>query len=113
MVVVETRLVICTFPDEVGALRAARSLVRRRLAACVQVLGPIHSVYRWRGKVEESAEWLCLAKTTAARYPRLEAALLRLHPYDTPEVVALPLAEGHSRYLKWLARSVAPARRRA
>jgi periplasmic divalent cation tolerance protein len=104
--------VTCTFPDEPGARRAARSLVRRRLAACVQVIGPIRSVYRWQGKIEETAEWLCLVKTTAARYPRLEAALLRLHPYDTPEVVALPLASGSPRYLEWLARSVAPARRR-
>lgn len=102
----------CTFPDEAGALGAARALVRRRLAACVQVLGPLHSVYRWRGRAEESVEWLCLAKTTASRYPRLEAALLQLHPYDTPEVVALPLAAGSPRYLQWLARSAAPARRR-
>ncbi len=107
----EALLVTCTFPDESRARRAARALVRRRLAACVQVLGPIHSTYRWRGRVEEAAEWLCLAKTTAPVWPRLEAALARLHPYDTPEIVALPVAAGSRRYLDWLGRSVGPARR--
>jgi periplasmic divalent cation tolerance protein len=112
MVVVERLLVTCTFPDEAGARRAAQLFVRRRLAACVQVVGPVWSTYRWRGRVETADEWLCLAKTTAAVYPRLESAVARLHPYDTPEIVALPIAAGSARYLDWLARSVGPGRKR-
>jgi periplasmic divalent cation tolerance protein len=112
MLVLERLVVTCTFPDEAGARSAAELLVRRRLAACVQVLGPVHSTYRWRGRVETADEWLCLAKTTAAVYPRLESALARTHPYDTPEIVAVPVTAGSQRYLDWLTRNVGPARRR-
>lgn len=105
-------LVFCTFPDESGASRTGRTLVRRRLAACVQVLGPISSIYRWQGRIESATEWLCIFKTTAARYPRLETALVRLHPYDTPEIVALPVSAASRRYLDWLAASTAPPSRR-
>jgi periplasmic divalent cation tolerance protein len=97
-----------TMPDEEQAGRLARVLVERRLAACVQVLGPVTSTYRWQGAVESAREWLCLLKTTRARYRELEAALVELHPYDTPEVVAVPLAAGSRRYLDWLAAAVAP-----
>lgn len=112
ILVLERFVVTCTFPDEAGARSAAELLVRRRLAACVQVLGPVRSTYRWRGRIETAAEWLCLAKTTAAVYPRLESALARVHPYDTPEIVAVPVAAGSRRYLDWLTRSVGPARKR-
>jgi len=91
------------------ARRIARTLVERRLAACVQVLGPIRSTYRWRGRVETATEWLCLAKTTPARSRKLAATVTELHPYDTPELTVTPITGGSRRYLDWLAASVKPS----
>jgi periplasmic divalent cation tolerance protein len=88
------------------ARRIAAALVERRLAACVQVLGPIESHYRWQGKVEEEREWLCLAKTEASRYPELEAAIRELHSYREPELVATPIVAGSSGYLAWIGESL-------
>ncbi len=98
-----------TFATARDARRVARILVARHLAACVQVIGPIESVYRWQGKIETANEWLCLAKTTRSRYPRLAAAVEELHPYDTPELIVLPVAAGSRKYLDWLSSSVRPA----
>lgn len=96
-------LVVCTtVPDEPTARRMAAALVERRLAACVQVSGPIESVYRWRGAVETAAEWLCVAKTTADRWEEIECAIVELHPYDTPEIVATPLTHAADAYARWL-----------
>jgi len=75
----------------------------------VQIVGPIESTYRWQGKVTTAREWLCLIKTTRARYRELAAAVQALHPYDTPEIVAVPIVAGSRRYLDWLASSVRPA----
>ena len=91
------------------ARRIARALVDRRLAGCVQIVGPIESIYRWQGRIETAREWLCLIKTTRARFREVAAAIETLHPYDTPEIVALPIAAGSQRYLDWLAASVRPA----
>jgi len=99
--------VFVTFPGAADAERAARMLVDRRLAACVQVIGPIASTYRWQGRVETAREWLCLAKTDEQRWPGLVAAVEADHPYDTPEVVALPITGGSARYLAWLDSSLA------
>jgi uncharacterized protein involved in tolerance to divalent cations/uncharacterized glyoxalase superfamily protein PhnB len=88
------------------AQRIAQELVSRRLAACVQVLGPIASTYWWNGKVETADEWLCLAKTEADVYPAVERTILEVHPYEVPEVVAVPLTAGSPAYLEWLAREV-------
>jgi periplasmic divalent cation tolerance protein len=90
------------------ARRIARALVDRRLAACVQIVGPVESTNRWQGKVATAREWLCLIKTTRARYPQVAAAVEALHPYDTPEIIVLPIAAGSRRYLDWLASSVRP-----
>lgn len=90
--------------DEAGRLSAA--LVDQRLAACVQVLGPIVSRYRWRGEVEEAREWQCVAKTEASRYPQLEAEIRRLHSYEEPEIVATPIVAGSEGYLDWLSGSL-------
>jgi periplasmic divalent cation tolerance protein len=106
--VTESLQVFTTLPDEEQAGRLARELVERRLAACVQVVGPVASTYRWQGSVESAREWLCLLKTTRDRYLELEAALIELHPYDTPEFVAVPVVEGSRRYLDWLAAAVDP-----
>jgi len=99
---------VTTTAGRAVARRIARALVDRRLAACVQIVGPIESTYRWQGKVEVAREWLCLIKTTRARYPQVAAAVEVLHPYDTPEIIALPIAAGSRRYLDWLASSVRP-----
>jgi len=99
---------VTTTGNRADARRIARVLVDRRLAACVQILGPVESIYRWQGKVTTAREWLCLIKTTHARYRQLAAAIEALHPYDTPEIVAVPIATGSRRYLDWLAASVRP-----
>jgi periplasmic divalent cation tolerance protein len=94
--------------SEEEAERISAALVERRLAACVQVIGPIASRYRWRGEVETAREWLCLAKTEAVRYAELEAAIRELHSYEEPEIVAVPIAAGSAAYLEWIAASLSP-----
>jgi periplasmic divalent cation tolerance protein len=89
------------------AERIARELVRRRLAACVNVLeSPVRSIYRWRGKVERAPEHLLIIKTTRNRLAELQREVERLHSYDVPEVIALPIAAGSEKYLEWLGESV-------
>jgi periplasmic divalent cation tolerance protein len=84
------------------AQRIAQELVERRLAACVQVLGPIASTYRWKGAIETSDEWLCLIKSRAGLFPQIEAAIREVHPYELPEILAVPVVAGGSDYLAWL-----------
>lgn len=88
------------------ARRIASTLVERRLAACVQVIGPIESHYRWRGEIERAAEWLCLMKTEASRYPELERAIGELHSYEQPELIATPIVAGSPGYLDWIVASL-------
>jgi len=95
-----------TAGSEEEAERLSAGLIERRLAACVQVIGPIASRYRWQGEIETAQEWLCLAKTEAGRYPELEAAIRELHSYDEPEIVATPIVAGSSGYLDWIGRGV-------
>jgi periplasmic divalent cation tolerance protein len=96
-------LVFSTLPDTAAAQRLARLLVERRLAACASVLAPCVSVYRWQGVVEEAAEVPLMIKTTAARYADLEAAIRAEHPYELPEIVAVPVQRGLPGYLDWVA----------
>jgi len=84
------------------AERIAVELVDRRLAACVQVSGPIQSTYRWQGQVESSEEWLCTAKTSRAQLDAIRELLKQLHPYEVPELIAMPIVDGSPDYLKWL-----------
>lgn len=98
--------VLTTTGDEEEAERMSVALVERRLAACVQVIGPISSRYRWQGKVEHEREWLCLAKTEASRYDELERAVRELHSYEEPEIVATPIVAGSAGYLAWLSESL-------
>jgi periplasmic divalent cation tolerance protein len=100
-------VVFSTFPDADTAARIARTLVDEQLAACVNVVPAVRSIYRWEGKVCDEAEALAVIKTTAAGYAALAARLTELHPYQVPEVIALPLADGHPPYLAWLADQVA------
>lgn len=94
--------VTTTVPSKEEADNIARSLLERRLAACVQVAGPVESHYRWKGNLERSAEWLCLIKTRRANYAAVEAAILASHPYEVPEIIACPIETGSEPYLAWL-----------
>lgn len=96
-------LVLTNVPDEDCATHIARTLVERGLAACVNILAPCRSVYRWQGRVEETHELPLLIKCPAAGYPALEEALLALHPYEVPEIIALPVTAGLPAYLGWVA----------
>jgi periplasmic divalent cation tolerance protein len=98
--------VLTTIDSEEAAERISAALVERRLAACVQVVGPISSTYRWQGEVERAREWMCVAKTTAARYPEVEATIRELHSYEEPEIVATPIVAGSAGYLAWLRHTV-------
>lgn len=95
-----------TTPDEVTAEALATGLVERRLAACAQVLGPITSVYTWEGGTERSQEWLLLVKTTVAAFDALAAAVQEQHPYEVPEVLAVPVAHALTSYAEWVRDSV-------
>jgi periplasmic divalent cation tolerance protein len=97
---------LTTVGSEEAAERISTALVEGRLAACVQVVGPISSRYRWQGEIEVEREWMCVAKTTADRYPELEAAIRELHSYEQPEIVATPIVAGSPGYLDWLGRSI-------
>lgn len=98
----QTLMVLVNVPDETVAHAIARTLVEQRLAACVNVLPAVQSVYRWQGKIEEAVEVPMLIKTTQARYAELEAAVKAAHPYDVPELIALPIVAGLPEYLGWV-----------
>lgn len=97
-------VVLTTTGSREEADSLAGSLVERRLAACVQIVSGVHSVYRWEGRVAREPEWLLLCKTSRARYAELEAAILEAHSYATPEVLAIPAERGAADYMAWLAR---------
>jgi periplasmic divalent cation tolerance protein len=101
-------LVMTTLPDAAAAERIAAELVAARLAACVNVLAPVRSVYRWKGAVETADEVPLMVKTTRERYAALESALRAAHPYELPEIVALPVAAGLAPYLEWVAAETQP-----
>ena len=84
----------------------ARALVEKRLAACVQIIGPITSTYWWQGEIETAEEWLCLIKTRADLFEQVEAAIKEVHPYDVPEILAVPVVAGSEDYLAWLDREL-------
>lgn len=101
-------LVLCTCPDAASGERIARALVEERLAACVNRVPGLTSVYRWQDAVESAAEELLLIKTTRDAFPALQARLLALHPNTLPEVIALPIDSGHAPYLDWVQAAVTP-----
>lgn len=98
--------VFCNAPDRDCAELIADRLVERRLAACVNILAPCQSVYRWQGRVEHEQEVPLLIKTTREAYAGLEAEIHALHPYELPEILALPIDQGLPAYLAWLASEV-------
>jgi periplasmic divalent cation tolerance protein len=104
----DTLLVFTNLPDRSAANTLARALVERRVAACVNVLSECTSAYRWQGKVETATEIPMVVKTTAAAYPELERAIRELHPYELPEIVAVPICSGLPEYLDWVATETRP-----
>jgi len=102
-------LVITNLPDRAIAERLAESLIAKHLAACVNVLAPCRSVYRWKGEVQHDEEHPMLIKTTYERYPELEAEIRALHPYELPEIIAVPIERGLSGYLVWVAEETTPS----
>jgi periplasmic divalent cation tolerance protein len=95
--------VVTTIDSAEAAAAIAQALVEQRLAACVQVAGPITSTYWWQGEIQTAQEWYCVAKTRADHFPQIEQAIRALHPYDVPEILATPILAGHAPYLDWLA----------
>ena len=95
-------IILTNLPDREAALRLARELVAQRLAACVNVLAECTSIYRWRGEVETAAEVPVLIKARAERYAEIETAIRSLHPYELPEIVAVPVERGLEEYLQWV-----------
>ena len=94
--------VVTTTEKREDADRLAGALVSQRLVACVQILGPITSTYWWRGRVETAHEWLCLAKTRESLFQKVQEAIRQIHPYEVPEIIAVPIALGSDAYLAWL-----------
>ena len=102
----DKKIVLTTAGSREEAEKIAHALVERHLAACVNIVGPIHSVYRWRGKVESANEHLLLIKTTAARFDAVATAIRELHSYDLPECIELAIESGSAEYLEWIEQSV-------
>lgn len=103
-------LVLTNMPDRPAAEKLAEALVRNRLAACVNILAPCRSVYRWKGEVQHDEEHPLLIKTTQERYAALEAKIRKSHPYELPEIVAVPIERGLPAYLDWVAGETKPSR---
>jgi periplasmic divalent cation tolerance protein len=99
----EAIVVICACPDEPTAARIAQDLVNQRLAACVNRLSDVRSTYSWQGRIQEEREVVLTIKTTRERYDALEVRLRALHPYEVPEIIALPIVAGSTSYLTWIA----------
>lgn len=97
-----TLLVLTNLPDRAAAERLADALIEKRVAACVNILAPCRSVYRWQGATQRDEEHPMLVKTTAERYPALEAAIRAGHPYELPEIIAVPVEHGLPAYLAWV-----------
>jgi len=94
--------VTTTTETKADAERIARALVEARLAACVQIVGPIESIYRWKGRIETTGEWLCLIKSREEHYGAIEQTIRSLHPYEAPEIVSVGMTGGSRDYLDWL-----------
>ena len=106
----QTLLVLTNLPDRSAAEKLAGVLVDKRVAACVNILAPCRSVYRWKNDIQQEEEHPMLIKTTAERYPALEAAIRAAHPYELPEIIAVPIERGLPAYLDWLAAETSAAK---
>lgn len=104
----KARVVLTTAGSQEEAQKIAHALVERKLAACVNIVPRIESIYRWQGKVESATEWLLIVKTTAEAFPSVRDAIKELHSYDLPECVVLEIADGSEAYLGWIGENVKP-----
>lgn len=102
-------LVLTNLPDRATAEKLADALIEKRVAACINILAPCRSVYRWQGAVQHDEEHPVLIKSTREAYPALEAQIRALHPYELPEIVAVPIEHGLPAYLDWVAAQTQPA----
>jgi|SRR5271169_176611 len=102
----DKRIVLITAGSDEEARNIAHALVERRLAACVNIVPQIASIYRWQSKIEEAQEWLLIVKTTAAAFGQVREAIVELHSYDVPECICLTIEDGSPNYLEWIAESV-------
>src|SRR5579864_926684 len=102
----DKRIVLTTSGTAAEARKIAQHLVEQHLAACVNIVPQIDSIYRWQGKVESSQEWLLLIKTTAEKFPAVRDAIRELHSYELPECIMVRIEDGSPEYLQWLAESV-------
>ena len=100
--------VITTTETKEDAQKIAHLIVEKRLAGCVQVIGPITSVYWWKEKIEEGDEWLCIMKSSQSLYAELEKTIQTIHPYEVPEIISVPIGGGSTRYLEWLEKVIKP-----
>lgn len=102
----DKRVVLSSAGSKEEAHKIARALVERKHAACVNVVGPIDSVYRWQGSVEEAQEWLLVVKTAVEQFVHVKETIRELHSYDLPEIIEIPIESGSHEYLEWIAESV-------
>ena len=98
--------VLTTTETKDDAEKIAETLVDKRMAGCVQIIGPITSIYRWKGKIEKAEEWLCQIKTKRELYNEVEETILKTHTYEMPEIVSIPIIAGSKKYLQWLNREL-------
>ena len=91
-----------TTPKKNEAIKIAEALAKRRLSACTQIIGPVESVFRWKGKLVREKEWLCLIKTKKSLYKKVESEIRKIHPYKLPEIIAVPIVAGSKEYLAWI-----------
>ncbi|HRY29892.1 MAG TPA: divalent-cation tolerance protein CutA [Elusimicrobiota bacterium] len=101
-------VVLITASSSAESARLSKALVKERLAACVNIVPGLRSVYRWKGRIESSAERLLIAKTRRSKLPQLIRRVRQLHSYSVPEIIALPMLAGHADYLRWIAASLVP-----
>jgi periplasmic divalent cation tolerance protein len=102
----DKRIVLTTAGSEEEARKIARHLVENGMAACVNIVPQITSIYRWQGKIEEAGEWLLVVKTTAAAFEKVRESIVQLHSYELPECICLTIEDGSPEYLRWIAESV-------
>ncbi len=102
----DKRIVLTTTGSQEEAAKIGRHLVEQRIAACVNIIPQITSIYRWQDKVEEAREWLLIVKTTAAAFGQVRAAIVEIHSYEVPEIICLTIEDGSTKYLQWIAESV-------
>jgi periplasmic divalent cation tolerance protein len=94
--------IVTTTDKKEDAEKIAMTLVERKLAACVQIAGPIFSTYQWKGNIEKAEEWQCVIKSREDRYKEIEEVIKSIHPYEVPEIIAIPIIAGSGEYLNWL-----------